>query len=61
VEEKFAFVVDKELVPLSFPPNPFEGNLGKYLEVVPIKESKSLEIEFLMPAYWQHYRSKPER
>jgi insulysin len=61
VEEKFALVVDKELVPRTFDANPYEGNLGRYLEVVPIKDSKSLEIEFLMPAYWQHYRSKPER
>ena len=60
VEEKFSNVVNKNLSLNCFPSDPYgPRELGRVVEVVPVKDLKSLDIFFPMPSVQPLYESKP--
>lgn len=60
VEEKFSGIENKQLAVNSFPSEPYSANeLGRIVEVVPVKDVKSLDVFFPMPTVQPHYRTKP--
>lgn len=62
VEEKFSKIPDKALSPLRFPSDPYgPEQLGKILQVVPVRDSKSVDIYFPTPAVEHLYLTKPTR
>lgn len=62
VEEKFAKIPDKNLSPPRVPGDAFgKAQLGKLLEVVPVRDAKSLDLYFPMPPVEHLYLSKPMR
>ena len=62
VEEKFAKIPDKDLLPPRVPGDAYgKAQLGKLLEVVPVRDSKSLDLYFPMPPVEHLYLSKPMR
>jgi insulysin len=62
VADKFSDVPNKSFIRDKFPSDPFDSSrLCKYLEVVPIKDMKKLDLVFPMPPTEEHYLSKPQR
>jgi insulysin len=60
VEEKFSGIENKNLALNSFPSEPYSAQeLGRYIEVVPVKDVKSLDVFFPMPTVQPLYRTKP--
>mmetsp|Transcript_656 Transcript_656/g.751 ORF Transcript_656/g.751 Transcript_656/m.751 type:complete len:612 (-) Transcript_656:104-1939(-) len=62
VEEKFTAVPDKYLTPARFPSDPYGcQQVAKMLQVVPVRDSKAVDIYFPMPAVEHLYLTKPTR
>jgi len=61
-EEKFAAIPDKNLSPPRVPSDPYgPAQLGKVLEVVPVRDMKGLDLYFPIPPVEHLYLSKPLR
>ena len=61
-EDKFARVPDKGLSPPRVPSDPYgPAQLGKVLEVVPVRDMKGLDLYFPIPPVEHLYLSKPLR
>jgi insulysin len=61
-EGKFSGVENKDVPVPSFPPDPYgPAQLSHVLEVVPVKDAKSLDVNFPIPALDPYYRSLPMR
>eukprot|EP01034_Spumella_vulgaris_P021908 gene21909-27985_t len=62
VTSKFAAVPDKGLTRQVFESDPMrQEQLAKYMEAVPIRDVKTMEIYFPLPAVEKHYLTKPTR
>ena len=62
VEEKFSGVANSDLVEPHFPDAAYSSaELSRYLELVPVKETKTVDMYFVLPPTDEHYRSKPTR
>jgi insulysin len=62
VEEKFSAIPDKSLSSPRFPSDPYRPEqLAKLLQVVPVRDSKNLDIYFPTPAVEHLYLTKPTR
>lgn len=60
VEDKFSGIENKQLALNSFPSEPYSANeLGRIIEVVPVKDVKSLDVFFPMPTVQPLYKTKP--
>ena len=56
----FSDIPNKDVGNPEFPGGPYpQSHLGKMLEVVPIKENRSLDLHFPLPPTRQHYSKKP--
>lgn len=59
MRSKFSAVVNRELPVVSFDKTVFGSNLQSFVEVVPVKNSKHVELYFQIPAVEPFYKSKP--
>ncbi|KAK9803974.1 hypothetical protein WJX72_009535 [[Myrmecia] bisecta] len=60
VQDKFAAVVDKQIMAPSFPEDVItEAQMGKLLKVVPQKDGHTLELQWSVPSEQQNYRAAP--
>uniref|UniRef100_A0A7S2SI11 Insulin-degrading enzyme n=1 Tax=Rhizochromulina marina TaxID=1034831 RepID=A0A7S2SI11_9STRA len=57
----FAAIENKAVDPPQHPKDPFTpAELGKRLDVVPVKESRSIELSWLLPSIRDKYRTSPQ-
>jgi insulysin len=62
VESKFSLIENKNVSVPTFPAEAYgEEQLGRILEVIPIRDTKNIDIYFGIPATDPHYLSKPMR
>eukprot|EP01035_Chromulina_nebulosa_P017237 gene17237-22763_t len=62
VLEKFSLIPDRNVTVPSFPSDPYgPEQLSKLVHTIPIRDTKSLEISFLLPSTSHLYRSKPSK
>ena len=59
---KFSKIINKNVTPYHVPSNAYgKEQVCKWLNIVPVKDNKSLDLYFPMPAIEHLYRSKPQR
>ena len=60
VRSNYSAVPDRNLPTLQHPSDYLlDKPTFRLIQIEPIKEVRTLELEFALPGYWQHYESKP--
>lgn len=58
----FSAIPNKDISPPSFDPHPYTPEqLGVRVHVVPVKDSRQVELSWVMPSVQKDYLTKPDR